>query len=119
MSKPSSIRFKQRIRIDKSYIWSISLYGTETWTLRVDLTNNLRAFELRCYRRIPVIPWTERISNVVILRRMGSEIQLILTITVRRISYLSHIPRHEKYDLPQHIIKGNIEGKRGIGKKKL
>ena len=130
MARHGFMRFKQlfcdpklylglRLGLVKCYIWSILLYGAETWTLKVGLMNSLEAFELWCYRRMLRIPWTARISNEEVLRRMGCERQLLLTIKTRKTAYLGHILRHQKYELPQLIIKGKIEGKRGIGRKRL
>jgi len=36
----------------KCYIWSIALYGAETWTLRAVDQKHLENFEMWCWRRI-------------------------------------------------------------------
>jgi hypothetical protein len=35
-------------KIVKCYIWSIALYGAETWTLRAVDQKYLESFEMRC-----------------------------------------------------------------------
>jgi hypothetical protein len=35
----------------KCYIWSIALYGAETWTLRAVDQKHLESFEMWCWRR--------------------------------------------------------------------
>ncbi|MFP3033657.1 MAG: hypothetical protein ACEY3M_22020 [Wolbachia sp.] len=39
------------------------------------------------------------------------------TIKIRKTSYLEHILQHEEYEQLQIILKGKVEGKRGIGRK--
>jgi hypothetical protein len=43
------------------YIWSIALYGAETWTLRAVDQKHLESFEMWCWRRMVNISWTELI----------------------------------------------------------
>jgi hypothetical protein len=46
----------------KCYIWSIALYGTETWTLRAVDQKHLKSFEIWCWRRME-ISWTDHVRN--------------------------------------------------------
>jgi hypothetical protein len=39
------------LRIVKCYVWSIALYGAETWTLRAVDQKHLESFEMWCWRR--------------------------------------------------------------------
>jgi len=36
----------------KSYIWSVAVYGSETWTLENNLGRVVNAFETWCWRRM-------------------------------------------------------------------
>jgi hypothetical protein len=47
----------------KSHIWSIDLYGAETWTLRKVDQKYLESFELWYWRRMEKISWTDRMKN--------------------------------------------------------
>ena len=40
-----------RKKLIKCYIWSMALYGAETWTLRAADQKYLESFEMRCWRR--------------------------------------------------------------------
>ena len=53
----------------KWYIWSIALYGAETWTLRVIDQKHLESFEMWCLRRMENISWTDRVRNEEILQK--------------------------------------------------
>ena len=54
----------------KCSVWSVLLYGVETWTLKGQMTKKLEAFEMWLYKRILEIPWTGRITNDAVLRRI-------------------------------------------------
>jgi hypothetical protein len=53
---------KFREKVIKSYIWSITLYGAEMWTLRKVDHRYLESFEMWCWRRLE-ISWTDRVRN--------------------------------------------------------
>jgi hypothetical protein len=38
-------------------IWSMALYGAETWTLLAADQNYLESFEMWCWRRMEKISW--------------------------------------------------------------
>jgi len=44
-------------------IWSIALYGAETWTLRAVDQKELEGFEMWCWRRMEKIIWTDHVRN--------------------------------------------------------
>jgi hypothetical protein len=44
--------FEQRNKPVKCYIWSIALYGAETWTVRAVNQKQLESFEMWCWRRM-------------------------------------------------------------------
>jgi len=47
----------------KCYVWSIVLYGAETWTLRAVDQKRLESFEIWCWRRMEKISWTDHVRN--------------------------------------------------------
>ena len=51
----------------KSYIWSIALYGAETWMFRAVDQKRLESFEMWCLRRMEKIGWTDRVRNEEVL----------------------------------------------------
>jgi hypothetical protein len=50
-------------KLVKCYIWSIALYGAETWTLRVVDQKYLESLELWCWRRMEKKSWTDRVRK--------------------------------------------------------
>ena len=47
----------------KTCIWSVALYGSETWTLGKNEGRVINVFEIWCWRRKLKIKWTDRIKN--------------------------------------------------------
>jgi hypothetical protein len=70
-------------KLVKSYIWSIALYGAETWTLRKVDQKYLESFETWCWRRMENISWTDHVRNKEVLHRVKEE-RNILHIIKRR-----------------------------------
>ena len=61
--RPRGISLKNGIKITKAIGWATLLYGCESWTLRQKYIDKLKAFEMRCYRRMLKITWKERRTN--------------------------------------------------------
>ena len=53
------IERKLEMKLVKCYIWSIALFGDETWTLREVDQKYVESFEMWCWRRME-ISWTDR-----------------------------------------------------------
>ncbi|MCL2094276.1 MAG: hypothetical protein FWH12_08825 [Treponema sp.] len=51
----STLDLKLRKKLVKCYIWSMSLYGAETWTLRTVDQKHLKCFEMWCWRTMEKI----------------------------------------------------------------
>ena len=47
----------------RCYVWSITLYGSETWTLRKLERKYLETFEIWCLRRMKKVKWSEKVTN--------------------------------------------------------
>ena len=54
----------------KCFVWSVVLYGAETWTLRRNEQRQLEAFELWVWSMLK----GDKIKNAVVLERVGKEI---------------------------------------------
>jgi hypothetical protein len=61
----------------KCYIWSIALYGAETWTLwKVD-QKYLESFEMQHWKKIGNISRADRMRNKEVLHRVKEERNII------------------------------------------
>jgi len=90
------------------YIWSIALYGAETWTLRVVDQKHLESFEIRCWRRMEKISWADHVRNEDILLRDKEQRNILHEIRKRKANWTGHILRRNC--LLQRVIEGKIKG---------
>src|SRR5678816_1970525 len=73
-----------KIRMIRTLVWSVVMYGSETWTMRKADIRRLEAFEMWTWRRMEKISWTEHITNEEVLGIIGEERVLIRTIRDRQ-----------------------------------
>ena len=109
-----NISLHLRYRFVICFVYSVLLYGSESWTLKVTTMNRLEAFEMWILRRLLKIPWTAHVTNEEVLRRAQCERELLQMVKRRKTAYLGHVMRNDKYDLLKLIM----EGRRGIGRRK-
>lgn len=114
-----SLNLKLRQRMIKCYIWSVLLYGAEVWTLKAATINRLEAFEMWLHRRMLKIPWVALQRNEAVLDRANTVRELLTTVKCRKLAYLGHVLRGNRYRILQLIMKGKIEGRRGVGRKQI
>ena len=67
----SNIGLSARKSFLKVFVWSVALYGSETWTITKADKKRIEAFEMCCYRRMLKIRWVDRITNEEVLNRIG------------------------------------------------
>jgi hypothetical protein len=61
-------------KLIKSCIWSVAVYGSETWTLVENEEAVVNEFETWSWRRILKIKWTDRLTNDEVFQRMKKKI---------------------------------------------
>ena len=110
----SDISLDLKLRAINLYVYSILLYGDETWTLYVESIKRLEAFEMWIFRRLARISYKDRVTNEEVLRRLGVERRLLSQIKTHKLSYFGHIARHDS--LQKTVLTGRMEGKRGRGR---
>ena len=115
--KNKCISLKTKFRIMKAYIWSILLYGCESWTIDREIMNRIEAVEMWFLRRILGISWKEKVRNEEVLKRAGTKRELIEMIRKRQLSFLGHVYR--KDDIERTVLTGRIDGKRDRGRQRL
>jgi len=99
----------------KTLEWPVALYGSESWTLKANDIDKLKAFEMTlCYRRMLRISWTERRTSESVLKEIGMDRQLVATAKKRKLQYVGHMIRAQ--NLCTHIFEGRLDGARGRGR---
>jgi len=92
----------------KCYIWSIALYGAETWTLRAVDQKHLESLEMWRWRRMENIRWTDHVRNEEVLLRVKEQRNILHEIRKRTANWIGHILRRNC--LLQRVIEGKIQG---------
>ena len=92
----------------KCYIWSIALYGAETWTLRAVDQKHLVSFEMWCWKRMEKISWADHVRNEEVLLRVKEQGNILHEIRKRKANWIGHILRRNC--LLQRVIEGKIQG---------
>jgi predicted HD phosphohydrolase len=61
------------------FIWSVTLHGAGTWTLRKADQKYLESFQMRCCRRMEKFRRTDRVRNEEVLHRVKEESNILHT----------------------------------------
>ena len=113
-----TISFNTKLKLFKSLVLSILLYGCESWTLSAELEKRIQAFEMKSYRRLLHISWAEHKTNVYVRGRItalaGPQEPLLATIRRRKLAWFGHVTRHNT--LSKTILQGTVEGGRKRGR---
>jgi hypothetical protein len=83
----STLDLKLRKKLVKYYIWSIALYGVETWTLRAIDQKHLERFEMWCWRTMEKISWTDHVRNEEVLLRVKEQRNILHEISRRKANW--------------------------------
>ena len=65
-----------KVHLVKAMIFSVVMYGCESWTIKTAEHRRIDAFELWCWRILLRVPWTSRRSNWSILKEISPECSL-------------------------------------------
>ena len=61
--KGRDITLPTKVCLVKAMVFSVVMYGCESWTIKKAECPRIDAFELWCWRRLLRVPWTARRSN--------------------------------------------------------
>ena len=71
--KSRDITLPTKVHLVKAMIFSVVMYGCDSWTIKKAEHRRIDAFELWCWRRLLRVPWTARRSNQSILMEISPE----------------------------------------------
>ena len=69
--KSRDIPLPTKVRLVKTMVFPIVMYGCESWTIKKAEGRRIDAFELWCWRRLLRVPWTARRCNQCILKEIS------------------------------------------------
>ena len=115
-----NISLKAKLKLLRTIVFSVFLYASETWTLTADLQRRINAVEMRCYRRILGISYTDHVTNERIRRtirqQLGQYEDLLITVKKRKLKWYGHVTRSD--GLAKTILQGTVRGKRKRGRQR-
>ena len=71
--KSRDITLPTKVHLVKAMVFSVVMYGYESWTIKQAEHQRIDAFQLWCWRRLLRDPWTARRSNQSILKEINPE----------------------------------------------
>ena len=96
----TSIKLGTKIKLFRSIILSILLYGSETWCPLNSQIQRLQVFVTRCLRIITGISLWQKVGNTE-LRRMTSIERVEVLMEQRRLRWLGHLHKLENNKIPK------------------
>ena len=108
---------RTKIRVFKSLVLPVLLYGCETWTLTRDLERRLDVFGTMSLRRIMGYRWYDFVSNERLLRETDSR-HVTSIICERQLRLYGHVARFPEIDPAHRVISAgdNPEWRRPRGR---
>ena len=117
--KASEISLKLKKQLVRSLVWSVALYGAESWTLKEIDKKKITAFELWVWRRVLRVSWVDRKTNTWIRETIGvpEEYGLLAEVRKRKLAIYNHWKRRPD-SLVLATIEGEVEGKTRPGRRR-
>ena len=89
--KSRDVTLPTKVHLIKAMVFSVAMYGCESWTVKKGKRQRIDAFELWCWRRLLRVPWAARRSNQSILKETSTEYSLEGLILKLKVQYFGHL----------------------------
>ena len=109
--KSKYITWSTKTCIIKAVVFSVVMYGYESWAIKKAEHWRIDVFELWCWRRLLRVPWHVRISNKSILKEVNLDYSLEVMMLKLKLQYSGHLLWRVN-SLEKTLILGKIEVKR-------
>ena len=113
--KSRDVTLPTKICLVKAMVFTVVMYGCESWTKKKVEHRRIDVFELWCWIRLLRVPWTARRSNQSILKETSPEYSLEGLMLQLKLQYFSHLMQRTE-SLEKTLILGKIEGRRRRGR---
>ena len=114
--KSRNIILSTKVCTVKAMVFPVVMCGCESWTIK-KAEHQTDAFELWCWRRLLRVPWTQRRSNLSILKEINPEYSLEGLMLKLKLQYFGHLMQRADL-LEKTLMLGKIEGKREEGSRR-
>jgi len=109
--KSRDITLPTKVRLVKAMVFSVVMYGCESWTIKKAEHQRIDAFELWCWRRLLRVPWTARRSSQSILKEISPGYSLEGLMLKLKLQSFGHLMRRPD-SFEKTLMLGKIEGRR-------
>ena len=116
--KSRDITLPTKAHLSKAMVFSVVMYGCESWTIKKAERQRVDAFELWCWRRLLRVPWTARRSNQSILKEISPVCSLEGLMLKLKLQYFGHLIRRVD-SLEKTLMLGGIGSKRRRGRQRI
>ena len=107
--KSRDITLPTKVRLVKTMIFPVVMYGCESWTMKKAEHQRIDDFELWCWKRLLRVPWTARRSSQSILEEISPEYSLEGLMLKLKLQYFGHLmQRTDSFE--KTLMLGKIEG---------
>ena len=72
-------------------VFSVVMYGYDSWTIKKAECQRINDFELCCWRRLMRVPWTARRSNQSILKEINPDYSLEGLMLKLKLQFFGHL----------------------------
>ena len=114
MLKSRDIILPTKVRLVKTMVFPVVIYGCESWTVKKAEHQRIDAFALWCWRRLLRLPWTARRFNQSILKEISPECSMEGPMLKLKLQYFGHMmQRVDSFE--KTLMLGKIERAGGEG----
>ena len=108
--KSIDIALPTKVRLVKAMVFSVVMYGCESWTIKKAEHRRIDASEPWWWRRLLRVPWTVRL-NQSILKEISPERSLEGLMLKLKLQYFGHLMQRTN-SLEKTLMLGKIDGRR-------
>ena len=112
--KSRDITLPTKVRLVEAMVFPVVMYGCESWTVKKAEFGRTYAFELWCWRRLLIVPWTARRSNQSILKEISPGCSLEGLMLKLKLQYFGYLMQRVD-SLEKTLMLGGIGGRRRRG----
>ena len=112
--KSRDVTLPTKVHLVKAMVFTVVMYGCESWTVKKAEHRKVDAFELWCWRRILRVPLTARRSNQSILEEISPGCSLEGLMLKLKLQYCGNLMRRVD-SLEKTLMVGGIGGRRRRG----
>ena len=116
--KSRDITLPTKVCLVKAMVFTVVMYGCESWTIKKAECRRIDAFDLRCWRRLLRVLWTARRFNQSILKEISPDYSLEGLMLKLKLQYFGHLMQRAD-SLEMTLMMGGMGGRRRRGRQRM